>query len=75
MNSESGLLSWKCCDALIASAATGSVVPFSACPTVAVMTAGGDELRVGLEAEGGGQRVTLSGPAEVAFDGTWTEGV
>jgi diaminopimelate epimerase len=42
---------------------------------VAVMTAGGDELRVGLEAEGGGQRVTLSGPAEVAFAGTWTEGV
>lgn len=41
---------------------------------VAVMTAGGDELQVGLEAEGAGQRVTLSGPAEVAFRGEWTEG-
>lgn len=41
---------------------------------VAVMTAGGDELRVGLEADGGAQRVTLSGPAEVAFRGEWSDG-
>jgi hypothetical protein len=35
------------------------------------MTAGGDELQVGLEAADGAQRVTLIGPAEVAFHGVW----
>ena len=38
---------------------------------VAVMTAGGDVLQVGLEAADGAQRVTLIGPAEVAFQGVW----
>jgi len=54
--------------AALCAAADGEHAP------VAVMTAGGDELRVGLEGEAGGQRVTLSGPAEVAFRGEWTRG-
>ena len=54
--------------AALCAAADGERAP------VAVMTAGGDELQVGLEAQEGGQRVTLSGPAEVAFRGEWTTG-
>jgi diaminopimelate epimerase len=43
---------------------------------IAVMTAGGDELRVGLAARPGGRwEVTLTGPAEVAFTGEWQEPV
>jgi diaminopimelate epimerase len=52
--------------AALCAAADGERAP------VAVMTAGGDELQVGLEGEGGAQRVTLSGPAEVAFKGEWS---
>ena len=41
-----------------------------------VMTAGGDELVVALEPAGGGAfDVRLTGPAEVAFAGEWTEPV
>jgi diaminopimelate epimerase len=40
---------------------------------VAVMTAGGDELRVGLESDEGGHVVTLTGPAQAAFRGEWEE--
>ena len=54
--------------AALCAAADGESAP------VAVMTAGGDVLQVGLEAEDGGQRVTLTGPAEVSFRGEWTEG-
>ena len=46
-------------------------------PPVAVVTAGGDELRVGLAALGPRPNprweVTLIGPAEVAYAGEWTE--
>ncbi len=42
---------------------------------VAVMTAGGDELRVQLSDLDGAHDVTLTGPAEVAFRGDWTEQV
>ena len=40
---------------------------------VAVMTAGGDELTVRLAAEGSGWLATLTGPAEVAYRGEWSE--
>jgi diaminopimelate epimerase len=42
---------------------------------VAVRTAGGDELRVVFRAGAQGWDVTLCGPAEVAFAGTWSEPV
>jgi diaminopimelate epimerase len=38
---------------------------------VVVRTAGGDELVVSFELTEGGYDVVLSGPAEVAFRGTW----
>ena len=38
---------------------------------VVVRTAGGDDLVVSFEPGEGGYDVTLSGPAEVAFRGTW----
>jgi diaminopimelate epimerase len=40
---------------------------------IAVVTAGGDELVVGARAVAVGWDVTLSGPAEVSFAGTWRE--
>ncbi len=40
-------------------------------PPVIVHTAGGDDLVVSFETGAGGYDVTLSGPAEVAFRGTW----
>ena len=40
---------------------------------VAVVTAGGDELRVSAVREGAGWDVHLSGGAEIAFEGTWQE--
>jgi diaminopimelate epimerase len=40
---------------------------------VSIVTAGGDELVVRLEAEGDGWRATLIGPAEIAFRGEWNE--
>ncbi|TMQ69865.1 MAG: diaminopimelate epimerase [Candidatus Eisenbacteria bacterium] len=42
-------------------------------PPVSIVTAGGDELSVGLVADPGGWKVSLTGPAEVAFRGTWVE--
>ena len=42
---------------------------------VAVMTAGGDELLVRLEPDRDGWQVRLSGPAEIAYQGVWSEGV
>ena len=42
---------------------------------VSVVTAGGDELSVGFKRTERGFDVRLSGPAEVAFTGTWTEAV
>jgi len=43
---------------------------------VRVLTAGGDELRVGFRATGQGyEDVTLTGPAEMAFAGEWNEPV
>ncbi len=42
---------------------------------VAVVTAGGDELRVSFRDAAGGYDVSLSGPAEVAYTGTWTDPV
>lgn len=44
-------------------------------PPVRVLTAGGDELEVGARPAGEGWEVTLTGPAEVAFRGTWDEAV
>lgn len=41
---------------------------------VQVLTAGGDELVVGLTPHDGGWEVSLAGPAEVAFTGTWQDG-
>jgi diaminopimelate epimerase len=41
---------------------------------VRVLTAGGDELEVAFDAAPGGWDVTLTGPAEVAFRGEWTDG-
>ena len=40
---------------------------------VVVRTAGGDDLQVTFEAGGGAWDVTLTGPAEVAFEGVWKE--
>jgi diaminopimelate epimerase len=40
-----------------------------------VVTAGGDELRVGFAPSGDGFEVSLTGPAEVAFVGEWNEAV
>jgi diaminopimelate epimerase len=40
---------------------------------IGVMTAGGDELVVSFERTGAGYDVRLTGPAEVAFVGEWTE--
>jgi diaminopimelate epimerase len=42
---------------------------------IAIVTAGGDELGVGLAAKAGGARwdVRLTGPAEVVYRGEWTE--
>jgi diaminopimelate epimerase len=42
---------------------------------VSVMTAGGDELVVGLDPETHGWQSTLTGPAEVAYRGEWNEEV
>src|SRR5262245_15993558 len=43
---------------------------------VTVRTSGGDDLVVALEpSDGGGFDATLTGPAEVAFTGTWSDGV
>jgi diaminopimelate epimerase len=42
-------------------------------PPIAVVTAGGDELHVGLSAAGSGWDASLTGPAEVAYSGDWTE--
>ena len=56
--------------------ALGSVADGDA-PPIAVVTAGGDELRVGLVARGTGPGarwdVSLTGPAEVAYRGEWLE--
>jgi diaminopimelate epimerase len=41
-------------------------------PPISVMTAGGDELRVGLTEAGDQIDVTLVGPAETAYAGEWT---
>jgi len=40
---------------------------------VSIVTAGGDELTVRLDADPRGYQVTLIGPAEVAFRGEWSE--
>jgi diaminopimelate epimerase len=40
---------------------------------IVVVTAGGDELRVGLAPAGGRWEVRLTGPAEVVYRGEWTE--
>lgn len=40
---------------------------------VSVLTAGGDELVVSFRQNPGGWDATLTGPAETAFAGTWTE--
>ncbi len=42
---------------------------------VTVRTAGGDDLVVSFAPSEGGYDVTLSGPAEVAFRGTWEAGI
>jgi len=42
---------------------------------VTVVTAGGDELVVGVRATADGFDVTLAGPAEIAYRGEWTEAV
>ncbi len=46
-------------------------------PPISIVTAGGDELRVGLAAldasNGAGWDVRLTGPAEVVYRGEWTE--
>ena len=54
------------------SVATWSVAAGDRSP-VAVVTAGGDELVVRLEPEQGGWKVTLTGPAEIAYRGEWNE--
>jgi diaminopimelate epimerase len=51
----------------VAAAAEGAGTP------VVVRTAGGDDLRVDLEDGGGAWDVTLTGPAEVAFEGVWQD--
>ena len=40
---------------------------------ITILTAGGDELHVSFDARGTGWDVTLTGPAEVAFEGVWEE--
>jgi diaminopimelate epimerase len=42
---------------------------------IAVLTAGGDELQVGLTPQGARWEATLRGPATVAYRGEWTEPV
>jgi diaminopimelate epimerase len=42
---------------------------------ITIVTAGGDELEVRLDPEQGGWQVRLTGPAEVAYQGVWSEGV
>jgi diaminopimelate epimerase len=42
---------------------------------VAVLTAGGDELQVGLTPQGTRWEATLRGPATVAYRGEWVEPV
>lgn len=42
-------------------------------PPIAIVTAGGDELRVGLAPLEAGWDVRLVGPAEVVYRGEWTE--
>lgn len=42
-------------------------------PPIAIVTAGGDELRVGLAPLEAGWDVRLTGPAEVVYRGEWTE--
>src|SRR5262249_61385334 len=42
---------------------------------VIVRTSGGDDLIVTLEPSGSGFDVTLTGPAQVSFMGTWSDGV
>jgi len=42
---------------------------------IIVRTSGGDDLVVALEPSGSGFDVTLTGPAEVSFTGTWSGGV
>jgi diaminopimelate epimerase len=42
---------------------------------VTVVTAGGDELRVRFRDDDGGWDVSLEGPTEIAFSGTWNEPV
>lgn len=44
-------------------------------PPIVVLTAGGDELRVGLTAQGARWEATLEGPAMVAYRGEWSEPV
>jgi diaminopimelate epimerase len=44
-------------------------------PPIAVVTAGGDELHVGLTAVGARWQASLTGPAEVAYTGEWIEPV
>jgi diaminopimelate epimerase len=42
---------------------------------VAVMTAGGDELRIRFQPEAGAWDVWLTGPTEISFEGEWSESV
>ena len=42
---------------------------------ITVVTAGGDELVVRVRAVEGGAEVTLTGPAEIAYRGEWTDAV
>lgn len=44
-------------------------------PPIVVLTAGGDELQVGLVPVGERWDVKLTGPAEVVYSGEWTEPV
>jgi diaminopimelate epimerase len=44
-------------------------------PPITVVTAGGDELQVGLTAMGARWDASLTGPAEVAYTGEWIEPV
>ena len=42
-------------------------------PPIAIVTAGGDELQVGLTPAGARWDVRLTGPAEVVYRGEWTD--
>ena len=42
---------------------------------VTVRTAGGDDLKVGFTAVGARWDATLTGPAEIAYTGEWSEPV